>query len=118
MKLILETIVEGIATRVDGTLKITLSTQELEPTNAASLISMRGKFIKALLSDSNISKLEEELVDNTQLVSGKKNKSASQRLRAVLYRINEQAGGDETNFEAFYKSEMEKIIDHYKGKLE
>lgn len=118
MKIVLECIVETIASKVDGSVSIKLGTQELDPSKAGELFSMRGKFTKVLLSDSNISKLEEELVDNTSLVSGKKNKSQAQRLRAVLYRVNEQQGGDEVSFEAFYKSETDKIIDHYKSKLE
>lgn len=118
MKVILESIVETISTRQDGSLKLTISTQEIDSSKAGELFQLRGKFIKCLLSDTNITKLEEELVDNTQLVSGKKNKSASQRLRAVLFRLNEVNGGNEENFETFYKGELERIIEHYKGKLE
>lgn len=118
MKVILESILETISTRVDGTLKLTISTQEIDSSKAGELFQMRGKYIKCLLSDTNITKLEEELVDNTQLVSGKKNKSASQRLRAVLFRLNEANGGNEETFENFYKSELERIIEHYKTKLD
>lgn len=118
MKIILESILETISTRVDGTLKLTLSTQEIDSSKAGELFQLRGKFCKVLLSDSNITKLEEELVDSTPLASGKKNKSASQRLRAVLFRLNEANGGNEETFEQFYKSELERIIEHYKAKLE
>jgi hypothetical protein len=117
MKIILESIVDSIASKVDGTISIKISTQELDPTNAGNIFALRGKFIKCLLSDSNITKLEEELIDNTILVSGKKNKSESQRLRAVLFRIHEQKDITE-DFEIYYKNEMNKIIEHYKSKLE
>lgn len=118
MKIILESTVESIASRVDGTITIKIGTQELDPSKAGELFQLRGKLCKILLSDSNITKLEEELVDNTNIVSGKKKKSASQRLRAVLFRINEANGGNEENFEAFYNSEMERIIEHYRNKLD
>lgn len=118
MKIILESTVESIASRVDGTITIKIGTQELDPSKAGELFQLRGKLCKILLSDSNITKLEEELVDNTNIVSGKKKKSASQRLRAVLFRINESNGGNEENFEAFYNSEMERIIEHYRNKLD
>lgn len=118
MKIILESTVDGISSRVDGTVTIKISTQELDSSKAGELFSLRGKFIKCLLSDSNITKLEEELVDSTQLVGSKKNKSQASRLRAVLFRINEQNGGDDTSFEVFYKNETEKLIDHYKKKLD
>lgn len=118
MKIILESTVESIASRVDGTITIKIGTQELDPSKAGELFQLRGKLCKILLSDSNITKLEEELVDNTNIVAGKKKKSASQRLRAVLFRINEANGGNEENFEAFYNSEMERIIEHYRNKLD
>lgn len=114
-KIIIEAIVEAISSKVDGTVSIKIGTQELDSSNAGSLFSLRGKFIKVLLSDSNITTLESELVDSTQLVSGKKNKTPSQRLRAVLFRLSEQ---QQQEFEQFYNNELEKIITHYKSKLE
>ena len=117
-KIILETIIESIASRVDGTITIKLGTQELDSDNAGKLFQLRGKFCKVLLSDSNITSLEQEAVENTQLVSGKKNKTKSQRLRNALYVLHSQNGGDESDFESFYDQEMNKIIIHYQNKLE
>ncbi len=117
MKVVLESIVEGISTRVDGTLKLTISTQEVDSSTAGQLFQFRGKFVKCLLSDTNISALEEELVDSTKLVGGKKQKSESQRLRAVLFRLHEQVN-DGSDFELFYKTKMNELIEHFKSKLE
>ena len=117
MKIIIESIVDSIASKVDGTVSIKISTQELDSTSAGNLFALRGKFIKCLLSDSNITKLEEELVDSQILVSGKKNKSESQRLRATLFRIHEQKELTE-DFEVYYKNEMNKVIAHFQSKLD
>ena len=117
MKIIIESIVDSIASKVDGTVTIKISTQELDSTSAGNLFALRGKFIKCLLSDSNITKLEEEVVDNQPLVSGKKNKTESQRLRSVLFLVHQQKEVNE-DFEVFYKNEMNKIIEHFKSKLE
>lgn len=117
MKLILETTVEGISTRVDGSLKLTLSTQEVDSSTAGNMFQLRGKFVKCLLSDSNVTEIESELVDKTPLASVKKNKSESQRLRAVLFRLHEQLN-DGSDFEVYYKSTMNNLIDHFKQKLE
>ena len=116
MKVVLEAQIDGIASKVDGTVTIKISSQELDKSAAGDIFGLRGKHCKVLLSDSNISTLEEEMIDNTSLVIGKKQKSESQRLRAVLYRYWEQK--TEGDFELFYKSEMNKIIEHYKSKLE
>lgn len=118
MKIILEATIEGISTRVDNTISIKIGTQELEPSSCVQLFQMRNKLVKILLSDSNISKVEEELIDSEVIAQVKKNKTSSQRLRAVLFRVNERNGGNEETFEAFYKGEMEKLIEHYKKKLD
>ncbi len=117
MKLILETMVEGISTRVDGSLKLTLSTQEVDSSTVGNMFQLRGKFVKCLLSDSNITEIEAELVDNSPMANVKKNKSESQRLRAVLFRLHEQLN-DGSDFEQYYKSVMNSLIDHYKQKLD
>lgn len=116
MKIIIEAIVETIASKVDGTVSIKIGTNEMDSGTAGSLFSLRGKFIKVLLSDSNITTLEAETVDSTSLVGGKKNKSESQRLRNVLFLLNQQ--GSDIEFEQYYRQEMSKIIEHYKNKLE
>ena len=115
MKIILESTIDKISSKVDGTVVIQISTQELDSSKAGELFSLRGKFCKTLISDNNISTIEEEIVDNTQLVSGKKNKTDSQRLRNVLFIYATQK---DLNTEDFYKSEMNRIIEHYKSKLE
>ena len=117
MKLVLESTVEAISTRTDGTVSIKIGTQELDPSNAALLFGFRGKYVKVLLSDTNITNLESETIDAAQLVGVKKNKTESQRLRAVLFRIHEQLAPD-IDFETYYKMEMEKVITHYKSKLD
>lgn len=117
MKLIIESLIEGISTLKDGSLKVTLSTQEVDNTTAGSLFAFRNKFCKVLISDSNITTLESELVDNTQIAAGKKPKSESSRLRATLFVLHGQSNS-ELDFEMFYKNEMSKIIEYYKSKLD
>lgn len=45
-------------------------------------------------------------------------KSKSQRLRNVLYIYREQNAQIEEDFKTFYSNEMEKLIQHYKDKLD
>jgi len=45
-------------------------------------------------------------------------KTKSQRLRNVLFIYHTQRGGTKEGFKGFYSIEMEKIIEHYKNKLE
>jgi 16S rRNA U516 pseudouridylate synthase RsuA-like enzyme len=51
-------------------------------------------------------------LDNTEIeVEGK---TLSQKLRAVLYVLNKQEGGD---FQEFYNTTMRSVIEHFKGKI-
>ena len=110
-------ILEGIRTRNDGSLVFTVATQEIGSTEAARLFELRNKFLKYLLTDENISPLDEKLIDELKLKDGKKVKTKSQRLRAVLFRVWEQK---ETglSFDEFYDGEMEKHIENYKQTLD
>lgn len=116
-KIVLGVIVESIATRADNSFKIVVGTQEIDRTQVADLFELVNKFSKMLLSTNNISPLEETLIDEQKLKDGKKVKTKSQRLRAVLYRVWEIA---ETPlaFDEFYDAEMEKYIDMNKQKLD
>ena len=117
MKIILECIVDTIASKVDSSISVKISTQELDSRSAGDLFQLRGKFCKVMFSDNNITTLEAEMVDATQLVGGKKNKTESQRLRATLFRLHEQQQSSE-DFDVYYRNEMNKIISHYQTKLE
>lgn len=115
MNIVAAGIVEGLSTRVDGTIRITLGSQEMGSDDAGRLFTLRGKYVKFLVSDQNISTLQAEAVTSVPLASpGKKTPSA--RFRAVLYRVHEQTKPP-VSFDQFYESEMERLIDHYKGKL-
>lgn len=117
MKLVLSTTVEGIQTRQDGTLKIILGTQEIDPSQGATLLGMRNKYVKVLLSDTNITAMEENILNEEVIQDGRKVKSQSQRLRAVLYRVWETTA-QPTDFDLYYKAETDRIIEHFKTKLD
>lgn len=116
MKIILDGCLEGLTTRTDNSVVLKFSTQELDSSKAGELFQLRNKYCKVLISDSNISTLEAELVDGAKLV-GEKKKTPSQRLRAVLFRLHEQSGL-QTPFDDYYTSEIGRIVEHFKTKLQ
>jgi len=63
-------------------------------------------FLDAEIKD--LDSIDMDLEDNT--------KTPSKRLRNVLYRLYEKE--DNGEFKDFYKSQMERIINHFKGKLD
>jgi hypothetical protein len=115
--LILPGIVTYIRSKVDGSLSVTVETQELSPSKAGELFSLRGKVIALYMSSKEIiSQKEMDQVDSIDAdLSGK---TKSQRLRAVLYRIWEQENEGHKTFESFYASKMEGHITNLKQHLQ
>ena len=117
MKVVLDGILEKLSTLNDGSVKLSICTQEMDATNGAQIFGLRGKYLKVLLSDTNITEPEAILIDEAKVKDGRKIKTHSQRLRAVLFRLHEQTAPD-TDFEQFYNEKMEGLIEHYKQKLQ
>jgi len=113
--LLLSTLVESIATRKDGTVKIILGTQEMSPMKAAELFGLMNKMAVTYLSMKDINQAEIDQVD--KLDPEFDGKTQSQRLRNVLYRLYEYAPEGFKDFDSFYKHKTEKIIEHLKSKL-
>ena len=113
--------VNKVSTLADGTLSINIHTQELPDETMMRVFSLRKCPGMVLISSDDISKAEQEEVEKftTDFEVGK-TKTASQRLRAVLYRVWEQEGQPRgyTDFPVFYESQMERIINKYKSTLE
>lgn len=116
MKLVIVGTVETLGTRADGTIKINFGTQEMDADSAGKLFHFRGKYCKMLLSDTEITELEANLID-AEKIEGTKKKTQSQRLRACLYRAWEQSGLS-IEFDDYYRTEMERFIETVKSKLE
>ena len=116
---LLPVIVDGLATRKDGSVSIKLETQELAPTQAAGLFDLRGKVAYCYLSVRDVDANAKKIIDS--LDPELKGKTPGQRLRGVLYRYWEQNKGTNPSinqtFEDFYKSRMESFIEGIKQEL-
>lgn len=116
MKLITAGYIESISTLKDGSVKFSVSTQEMDGTACAKVFDLRNKFVKILLTDDEIRQMDAESLEKLNLIAPNK-KTPSQRLRAVMYRCWEQKG-ETGDFEQYYLSQMESVIDSYKMELE
>lgn len=95
----------------DDSLRINVtSSTETTDENFLDFLKLRKTLVDVFIkpTEDEITKLVE--------IGGIKKKTSSQRLRSALYLLWVQDGwpGDK---EMYYKSEMEKIISHYKNKL-
>lgn len=105
-------ILDGISTRKDGTLKVTLETNELHTEDSVYLMQNVNKQGYFFFQESPFKEINIPDVKLNEFET----KSPSQRLRNVLWLIWEE-NGKKGDFDTYYKSTMEKIIDQLKEKL-
>jgi len=103
-----------IETTSDGGMKLVVHTQELASENKAELMSLHNKIGWFVFSESGIS--EQDIPDEPIEFDGQK--TYSERLRNVLFRLHEKQGGKPEDFESYRARIMEALINRYKSKLD
>jgi len=115
--LLLPVIVTSIRTRVDGSLSVTVETNELSSSNAGELFSTRGKPSMMYLSPKDV--ISQKEIDQVNAIDAEiQGKTPSKRLRDVLYVLYTQQPDGYQDFELFYKFKMNQITEHLKSKLQ
>jgi len=109
--------IENITSRKDHTWKITLGTQELSPEQSAEIVKLIGKFVYVAYKVDEFKPKELEIISNLQSEFEFKEKSPSQRLQAVFYRLWEHDSEGYQDFQLYYRFRMEKVISYYKSLL-
>ena len=109
--------VESITTRKDKTIKLTIGTQELTPADAAKIFYLNQQFCYMALKPEPFTREESDLV-NSLKADLSNAKTPSQRLRGILFLNYQQDSKGFQDFTTYYASEIEKICEHYKNKLD
>ena len=111
----LAAIFSGVRSRKDRSYSLSFDTRELDGTDAAALLSLHQT--EGWLIFSPTEDVDEQDIPKEKANAGLGTKTPSQRLRAVLFVWWEQKGkpGD---FEDFYRSKVETLIEIVKEKLE
>jgi len=115
--IILQAILEKVATRKDKTLSITLGTNELSPSEAAELMTSSQSFVYVAIKKDEFRSIETNAIEQADLDFPER-KSQCQRLRGVMFKLWEQDGEGFKDFDAYYKHHTERIIAHYKTKID
>jgi hypothetical protein len=98
---------------------IKLITQEISDDHAGLIMQMRNKYLNVLLSTNEITDKEaEEAIDEFKITPILDGKTASQRLRNVLYvKWNNRYKQRYPEFEKFYQYSMDLIIEAEKDSI-
>jgi len=112
---LLSVIIDSIRSRKDGSVAITMETQELSPSKAGELFELRNKIAAIYISAKTMSKSEMDQVN--AIDPDLQGRTPSQRLRNSLYVWHQQDPQGYKDFDSFYKSKMELFIDNVKANL-
>jgi len=115
MKVTLPVILSKVSSRKDRSYSLTFETRELSGASAVTL--MDNLLSEGFLLYSPNDDISDTDVPKEKADSALGNKTVSQRIRATLYVLWEQRGKP-GNFESFYNTMGERIIEQLKEKLE
>lgn len=119
MKIQAGAILTGYRRLSDRSVNLTFNTAEQSPQSIMEIDSLlQSHGVLYYRSVDRLTKSEIEELDKFDTDLYEQNKSQSQRLKNVLYRLFEQNNNGYADFKDFYKFETEKIINHYKNKLD
>ena len=119
--------IDKVSTLADGSLRVYVGTPELSNETMVSVFSLIKKPGFVLISANAINQDQIDAVEKATTNAEFSEKTPSQRMRGVLYKLWEKTqpktmNGDGVmeyvDFDLFYKRQMNKMIDHFKTKLD
>ena len=119
--------IDKVSTLADGSLRLYVGTPELSNETMVKIFSLIKKQGYVLISTNNINQDQIDAVEHSTANTEFNEKTSSQRMRGVIYKLWEQMQPKQTNvdtgsleyvdFDLFYKRKMNEIINHLKTKL-
>lgn len=108
--------ISKVTTMGGKTVRVQIDTQELNAEDMKTIFDLYDKYGYFVFAETSKTELLSEF-ENLPKIKTTDKKSPSQRLRAVLFVLFKQ-DGITGEFEDFYNTEMNKLIDIIKSKLE
>lgn len=118
IKLLIPAQLTGYRPKADKSFSITFNTMELKPEEKIVLDNLFQQHGFLHFKDSAFVREETDLFDALDIDLQDNSKTPSQRLRSVLFRNWEKDNLGHKEFKAYYSYQMEKLITHYKDKLD
>lgn len=103
--------ITSITAKVDGSVRFSASTPELSAEEKTAFFSLQNLNCKAVLQPEGCAGEPMEIKEKLD------NKTPSQRMRSVIF-IWWKQSGEQEDFDTFYRTKMEMLIDKIKDKLE
>jgi len=116
--LVLPAFLESYRSLKDRTLKLVYEISELTPDQMVDLHTSVNKTGFLAFNIDPFKSNDLQFLSDMEVDYDDPGKTPSKRLRGVLYRNWEQVNEGYKTFEDYYRSKMEVIIVHFKGKLD
>ena len=108
--------IDKITKKKDKTLSIVLGTQELSSQETTLIFDLMGKEVWHAMSETGMVEKDIEIPDSIK--EFKNEKSLSERLRNVLFVYYDKMTDKKKPFDEWRKNYMEKLIEHWKNKID
>lgn len=102
----------------DKSLKITFETNELNPQELLGIAENLGQFGYLAFKNEPFKAEEKQMIEDFETEFDDKKKTSSQRLRSVLFLMWQKDNEGFDTSVRHYDHHMEKIINHFKNKLD
>lgn len=102
----------------DKTLKLVFETNEPSPNELSMIATHSQSFGYLAFNKDEFKQAEKDAIEGLESDYEDFGKTKSQRLKAVLYRNWQSLNEGYEVFDDYYNAKMEKIIIHYKSKLD
>jgi hypothetical protein len=99
-----------VSSRVDGSVAFRVITPELSLDQRATILGLHGINSRVMLEPLDVTITGLDKVESEMDV-----KTPAQRLRAIIF-VHFKSQDEEKDFETFYRSQMNRIMDGYKSK--
>jgi ferredoxin-fold anticodon binding domain-containing protein len=110
--------IDGYRSLADRSMKISMVTStEVTPETILNIAKTLRKECVIAISPDKFTSDELEAIDKIKIDFDDGNKTPGQRLRGVFFRMYEQNNERYDTFIDYYNAHMEKLIEHFKGKL-
>lgn len=116
--IILPATLESLRSLKDGSLKLQFETQELTPQDTLGIIENLNQFGYMAFKKEPFGEAEKKILEDLETEFDDKRKTASQRLRSVLYLLWQKENEGFDSSVRHYDHHMERLIAHFKKKLD
>lgn len=109
---------DGYRSLKDRTLKITFESNELNPQELLGIAENLNAFGYLAFKKEPFNEAERKAIEDLETDYDDKAKTPSKRLRAILYILYTKDNQGFDTFVRYYDHHLEKIINHFKSKLD